>query len=342
HISAFHEDLAHLLPGGTHHLHAASVAVAGGTPQLDANPVKNTSAPEWTASLCARALQFSLRQMLAQHTADWQPGDGVQALTSAAAELVLNLQLLSAGLEQRHPQEAQQQYDTAEQPRQAPKIAGKGEAAPVNLLASSSALLHLQVRAVLQHGSTSLKVLQKAGLQLLQALAAPVQQQQLSSSSSSSNAAAEMQPEESEEGAAGQASYALRAAACGLAQLSVLQTAPPPKQLPCLALDHTAAYTSLIECCVHSPTLQAADMLAAAELLALANAVCGAAAGISGRHSRSVSGTSSQASASAALLAVVLSRSIVQLADAMDTAGPQLLFDFLAAKPCYRVMWTAS
>jgi hypothetical protein len=65
----------------------------------------------------------------------------------------------------------------------------------------------------------------------------------------------------------------------------------------------------------------------------LAEAVLGAAA--------CVSGSSSQASASCALLAVALGRSLGQLAGAMEAAGPQLLFDSLAAQPCYRVMWSA-
>jgi hypothetical protein len=48
------------------------------------------------------------------------------------------------------------------------------------------------------------------------------------------------------------------------------------------------------------------------------------------------SSSSSQAKASAAMLAVVLARSLVQLADAMEAAGPQLLFASLMAKPRYR------
>jgi uncharacterized membrane protein YgcG len=50
---------------------------------------------------------------------------------------------------------------------------------------------------------------------------------------------------------------------------------------------------------------------------------------------------SSQAAASIALLAVVLARSLVQLADAMQAAGPQLLFDSLRCAPRYMVMWHA-
>jgi hypothetical protein len=45
--------------------------------------------------------------------------------------------------------------------------------------------------------------------------------------------------------------------------------------------------------------------------------------------------------ANAALLAVVFARILVQLADAMDAAGPQLLFKSLMAKPMYALMWMA-
>jgi hypothetical protein len=60
-------------------------------------------------------------------------------------------------------------------------------------------------------------------------------------------------------------------------------------------------------------------------------------------HIMPVSSTSSnQAAASIALLAVVLARSLVQMADAMEAAGPQLLFRSLMAKPLYALMWEDS
>jgi hypothetical protein len=46
--------------------------------------------------------------------------------------------------------------------------------------------------------------------------------------------------------------------------------------------------------------------------------------------------SSSQAKASTAMLAVVLARGLVQLADAMEAAGPQLLLASLTAKPLFR------
>jgi hypothetical protein len=48
---------------------------------------------------------------------------------------------------------------------------------------------------------------------------------------------------------------------------------------------------------------------------------------------------SSQAAASIALLAVVLARGLVQLADAMEAAGPQLLFEARRARPSFQLTW---
>jgi hypothetical protein len=59
-------------------------------------------------------------------------------------------------------------------------------------------------------------------------------------------------------------------------------------------------------------------------------------------HSSSSSSSSSnthQAAASAALLAVLLARSLVQLADAMDAARHQLLIDCQRSLPSFNLMW---
>jgi hypothetical protein len=106
-------------------------------------------------------------------------------------------------------------------------------------------------------------------------------------------------------------------------------------QLPALAAAHPEAYTALIDCCLRCPLLKAADMPAAAQLLAPAvDAVLpymmnkllqDLAKHLNSPLSSSSSSGTSQARASTALLAVVLARSTVQLADAMEAAGPQLL-----------------
>jgi hypothetical protein len=55
-----------------------------------------------------------------------------------------------------------------------------------------------------------------------------------------------------------------------------------------------------------------------------------------------VSSSSSQTAASSALLAAVLARSIVQLADAVEAAGPQLLLHSLKAEPQFNIGWEAA
>jgi hypothetical protein len=57
------------------------------------------------------------------------------------------------------------------------------------------------------------------------------------------------------------------------------------------------------------------------------------------RSAERSSSSSRQGKASAALLVVVLVRSLLQLADALQAAGPQLLFDCLMARPVYPLMW---
>jgi hypothetical protein len=58
--------------------------------------------------------------------------------------------------------------------------------------------------------------------------------------------------------------------------------------------------------------------------------------------SSSSSSNQLQARASAALLAVVAARSIVQLADAMEAAGPQLLLESHNAAPAFRIGWASA
>uniref|UniRef100_A0A383VUQ7 Uncharacterized protein n=1 Tax=Tetradesmus obliquus TaxID=3088 RepID=A0A383VUQ7_TETOB len=263
------------------------------------------------------------------------------------------------------------------------------------------------------------EVLQQAGLQLLQALAAPVQLLKSPGWQAGSREATFGVFESSQQ------LYALRAAAEGAAAAGSSFASVQEGHLTALAAAHPEAYTALIDCCMRSNQLAAHDMFAAAQLLApaltavlscqtlLANtaAVAGLASALTSLAKRAVqftraaarmqqeqqaaarpeatsaaaaaaaaaayfpaavpkivdvlfklpdmrntaalvgsssssSNTSSSSSssrnqvcASAVLLAVVLARSIVQLADAMEAAGPQLLFDSLAARPAFNVQW---
>jgi hypothetical protein len=95
----------------------------------------------------------------------------VAALSPAAVRLVLELLLLVSALMQRRRTASQQQ-------QQQRVDHDYGE----SLLLQANQVLHIQIRAVLQvTGASCLppEVLQQAGLQLLQALAAPLQQLQL-------------------------------------------------------------------------------------------------------------------------------------------------------------------
>jgi hypothetical protein len=118
------------------------------------------------ATQVATALLCSLRLSI---TSNADPSCAAPALSAAAStaaiRMVVQLQLLAAGLLQQQWQQGQ--------------ATALGAAA---LMSTCSCLLELQIKAVLQaSGSNSLplELLQQAGLQLLQALAAPVQQLQL-------------------------------------------------------------------------------------------------------------------------------------------------------------------
>jgi hypothetical protein len=64
-------------------------------------------------------------------------------------------------------------------------------------------------------------------------------------------------------------------------------------------------------------------------------------AAAAGSSSSNSSSSSIQAAPSSALLAVVFARSLVQLADAMEAAGPHMLYESLVGKPAFCVCWAA-
>jgi hypothetical protein len=127
-------------------------------------------------------------------------------LSAAAIRLVLELQLLAASAAQR----LQQQQDL--QQLKKPKDV-------TILLSTSNGLLHAMIRAFLQANSSSClppEVLQQAGLQLLQALSAPIQQLQLSAADGPLPGVVGHQ-DVINEGALEHQLYLLRAAVAGLA-----------------------------------------------------------------------------------------------------------------------------
>jgi hypothetical protein len=91
-------------------------------------------------------------------------------------------------------------------------------------------------------------------------------------------------------------------------------------------------------------TVQGHAAAAAAYFPAAVRSVVGDMQHLAGSLGQAIEGKSnaslsSQAAASAALLAVVLARGLVQVADAMETAGPQQYHKCVVSKPAYSKMW---
>jgi hypothetical protein len=107
-------------------------------------------------------------------------------------------------------------------------------------------------------------------------------------------------------------------AATGMQQVAPRAVATPEFERAAAAC-YPAAVASLASCFLASVAVQIADAASA--------------------MSRTSSSRGSQAAARVALLAVVLACSLVQLADAMEAAGPQLMFRALRSNPTYNVMW---
>ncbi|KAF6242030.1 hypothetical protein COO60DRAFT_244134 [Scenedesmus sp. NREL 46B-D3] len=121
-----------------------------------------------------------------------------------------------------------------------------------------------------------------------------------------------------------------------------------------------SAVTSLVKRAVQliraSAALQAQSEAATDAAACFSPAICVIAGGCVGRTASSIcdanashifaapgagsaTGNNSQAAASAALLAVVHARSLVQLADAMEAAGPEGYFRSLLGKPLFSIRW---
>jgi hypothetical protein len=162
-IPAFHQDL--LLPGGQAFLKAAAAVLASEFADED-DSIHNC----WVNGIvAANLLHVSLT---ASSGSDSQQQGGVNLMLSAAAmRLVLELQLLAAAA-------AEQQLQGQAQQQRRRRVA-------LTMLKISNSLLSLQIQVALQRtggtGGSCLppEVLQQAGLQLLQALAAPVQHSEL-------------------------------------------------------------------------------------------------------------------------------------------------------------------
>jgi hypothetical protein len=173
-VPAYHQGMAQLLPGGLAHTQAAAEVIVNAV----APGIGNLHGYLWHARECAVALQSSLFLRLhcssssgggSSSSSSQQRSSSPPEVSAAAIKLVLELQLLAASLVQRQQQQGQQELQ---------QLAAR-------LVLISNTLLQRTVRVVLEvtSGRRLLpEVLQQAGLQLLQALAAPLQLLQLGSS----------------------------------------------------------------------------------------------------------------------------------------------------------------
>uniref|UniRef100_A0A383WBJ7 Uncharacterized protein n=1 Tax=Tetradesmus obliquus TaxID=3088 RepID=A0A383WBJ7_TETOB len=259
-IPAFHQhpDMLQLLPDGQAFLNA-SVLVLVDTFCSGAAGTRHAVVGQ--AQKQAAALESIMDGCMQR---DSLAADGYAPLLSAAAaRLLLELQLLAAGDVQRQRQQ---------------RMAAPDVDASMRLLLTSTSLQHRQLKAVLQAGASCLppEVLQQAGQQLLQSLAAPLQQLQLTAaddpfraSAAHAAAAGPSRPIKSD-GFMGQQLLALRAAAPGLTGPGLVLPASDLEatSLFRLAAAHPEAFTALVDCYVRSPVLTAADMAAAIEVLA--------------------------------------------------------------------------
>jgi hypothetical protein len=168
-IPAFHQDMLPLLPGGQAYLDAAAAEHVASKDPEDFVMRCRSSAYNALLVLQQSLLQVSDQNHMGQAQASSQP-----MLSVAGVQLVLVLQLLAAGVLQR-------QQRQRERERQFSKHQLLRHSA--QLLHMANAVLLRQIQASLEGSSSCLpeKLLQQAGLQLLQALAAPLQQLQLGS-----------------------------------------------------------------------------------------------------------------------------------------------------------------
>jgi hypothetical protein len=178
-IPAFHEDMLQLLPGGQAYLDAASDVAAG----WRLNGQLRTSQLHDCAGRCCYTINKYLDSHLASNVGQQQISRDALVVSGAAVRLVLELTLLASGAVHRQQDQHRQQQQQQRQQALSPQ-----DQANTDYLALQTwDLLRVQIKAVVATSGSCLppEVLQLAGLQLLQALAAPLQQWQLSRSGDS-------------------------------------------------------------------------------------------------------------------------------------------------------------
>jgi hypothetical protein len=204
-IPAFHIDMMQLLPGGQAYLDAAAEEAADWELTVEANPAGVLTAVRG----CCQTISHYLHSHLQSIAGQQQLSRNALVVSGAAVQLAVELQLLAAGAVQRQREQSRQQ----QQQRQQALTPGH-QAMTDSFALQTLQLLGLHIKALVATSRSCLppELLQQAGLQLLQALAAPLQQWQLSRTEDSFVHTA------AEEGALpllGEALHLLVTAACG-------------------------------------------------------------------------------------------------------------------------------
>jgi hypothetical protein len=206
-ITAFHEhlDMLQLLPGGQAYLDVIPAWAAGEWGMVQEQIMEACRARTDTiVSLLTLSLQNCCYSTSWITSEVQRQGRGCALLSPSAMRLTIELQLLAAAAVQRQrqsltEQQQQQQWQQVEQ---------------LKLMLSCNWLLVMQIRAAVftQGGCLPPEVLQQAGLQLLQALTAPLQQMQLQLGTNRNLPAF---PSLTQDGVVNEQLYALQAAAAG-------------------------------------------------------------------------------------------------------------------------------
>jgi hypothetical protein len=168
-VPAFHRDMLQLLPGGQAYLDAVAEEAASWRLNWEENAARLRA----HAGTCCRTIGQYLYRHLDSIAGQQQLSSNGLVVSGAAVKLVLELQLLASGAVQRQREQHRQQQQNLTPPQQ-----DITDMFPVQTWNS----LGLLIRALVATSRSCLppEVLQQAGLQLLQALAAPLQQWQLS------------------------------------------------------------------------------------------------------------------------------------------------------------------
>jgi hypothetical protein len=175
-IPAFHQDMLQLLPGGQAYLDAAAEDAAGWGLDDEIHAVQLRT----YAGSCCHFINLYLHRHLESIAGQQQLSTNAVVVSGAAVRLVLELTLLASGAVQRQREQQRQQQQQQQQ-----VLTSEDQAITDTFALQTWNLLGMQIKALVVTSRSCLppELLQQAGLQLLQALAAPLQQWQLSRSS---------------------------------------------------------------------------------------------------------------------------------------------------------------